>query len=177
MNSDNSQQSSPLNTPSSPRDRTPSPKIVIPQSFPTYAIFETSDKVAYSYSRERAPSLLAQRLEEEARLEQERYKTAFADEVANNRCDSPVSNQSVHSDHVASHDEDVLLFECESNRNDDLSAQPDPYLIYIAQAMQNSNHPAFLKLNFYDTLLLLQQHKQAIHEELHTYFKNTGPRR
>ena len=81
MNHDNRQHTSPLCIPASPRSTTPSPKIPIATSLSTSSFSSSPDKLAFSFNRERAPSLLAERLEEDNRLEQERYNQAFAEEL------------------------------------------------------------------------------------------------
>lgn len=187
MNPENRQHTSPLSIPNSPRSTTHSPKIPISSSFGAGSFSETSDKLAFSFkSRERAPSLLTERLEEELRLEQERYNQAFAEELETEHRPSLASesNSSENGEifrNVSSdddeHDYDELPFQFESENEEENPAQPGSHLIYIALTMLNSNHPAVSNLNYYETLLLLQQKNQDVHDELRSHFTGTGPRR
>lgn len=183
MNYDNRQNPSPLSIPGSPRSTTPSPKIPIATSFGTSSI-SGSPKIAFSFNRERAPSLLAERLEEDNRLEQERYNRAFAEELERENRSSLASedhdsNQSERDEifqDYSSEEDDELPFQFEAE-DEEIPAQRSPNLFYIALSLLHSNHPAITDLNYYEYLFTHEQIKQSIREEICSHFGSAGPGR
>ena len=129
-----------------------------------------------------APSLLAERLEEDLRLEQERYNQAFAEELETEHRSSSISisNQSENAEifrDIDSDDQSDLPFPFEPENEEEVPAQLIPFYPIIACHLLNANHPAFANLNYYESLLLIEQKNQAVHEELRAHFSHTGPRR